>query len=543
MSARTRIDRRRPGRARRRLLPLVLAATLAVCAGCGSGGSTDADASAGGGGGVLRVAIAQAEPDLNSLDYKTHSFDVLDQIYEPLVRYGDKGVLQSALAERWEVSPDGLTTTFHLRKGVRFSDGTAFTAQLAKADLQRWLGQERHQFVGTTMNTASVETPDDATLVLRSKAPYYPTLQELTYVRPVRFRSPNAFDADGAFVKPIGTGPYRLESSTPTQVVLVRNDDYWGGRPTLDRIEFRVIPDSQARVAALKAGEVDVIGGDYLAPLAPEEAKDLEGNDDVQVLTVPSATNLLLAFNATTGHPALADPQVRKAINHAVDRDAYAKTLFNGRATPASELFPPSIPYAPAAGSRTIPHDVATASGILDAAGWTGPGTRAKGATKLELRLILDPSLLPQAKALSEAVQADLAKAGIAVKITPLDSTAYSDAASKRDYDLRFYLTYGPPYDPFGLLNADFRTREAAHLFATPAIDALIDRAVASTTETDRTAAYASVWQQLDEAWAVAPLIETPRVWATRTTVKGFRLGVTEYDLPLSEVSVTGSGG
>lgn len=518
---------------------LLLAAVLSTggCAG-DSGGAPAAS-----GGGTLRVAVAQAEPDLNSLDYKTHSFNILDQIYEPLVRYGKDGVLRPGLAQRWEVSADGLVTTFHLRTGVTFSDGTAFTAQTAKADLQRWLGQERHQFVGTTMNTASVQTPDAATLVLRSKTAYYPTLQELTYVRPVRFRSPNAYDAGGAFVKPIGTGPYRLESSTPTQVTLVRNDTYWGGRPSLDRIEFRVIPDSQARLAALKAGEVDVIGGDYLAPLAPEETLDLQGNSEVKVLTAPSATNLLLAFNTTTGNPALADPKVREAINDAVDRDAYAKTLFNGLATPATQLFPPSIPYAPAAGSRTIPHDAAKAASVLEAAGYTGSGTRAKGTTKLQFRLILDPSLLPQAKALSEAVQADLAKAGITVTISSLDSTAYSDAASKRDYDLRFYLTYGPPYDPFGLLNADFRTREAANLYATPAIDALIDKALASTTEADRKAAYTAIWEQLNGAWAVAPLVETTRVWATRSTVTGFALGVTEYDLPLTGVSVSRSGG
>jgi nickel transport system substrate-binding protein len=145
--------------------------------------------------------------------------------------------------------------------------------------------------------------------------------------------------------------------------------------------------------------------------------------------------------------------------------------------------------------------------------------------------------------ALSEAVQADLAKVGIAVTISSLDSTAYSDAASKRDYDLRFYLTYGPPYDPFGLLNADFRTREATHLFAAPGIDALIDTALASTTEADRTAAYAGVWEQLNAAWAVAPLVETPRVWATHSTVRGFELGVTEYDLPLTKASESGVGG
>ena len=99
-----------------------------------------------------------------------------------------------------------------------------------------------------------------------------------------------------------------------TEIVLVRNDTYWGGRPNLDRVVFKVIPSAQARLAAMKAGEVDVIGGDYLAPLAPEETTSLRGDSNIEVLRAPSATNLLLAFNSTTGNPALADPEVDGAV-------------------------------------------------------------------------------------------------------------------------------------------------------------------------------------------------------------------------------------
>jgi nickel transport system substrate-binding protein len=154
------------------------------------------------------------------------------------------------------------------------------------------------------------------------------------------------------------------------------------------------------------------------------------------------------------------------------------------------------------------------------------------------LRLILDPNLLPQSKALSEAVQADLRKVGIDVQIEPLDSTAYADKAAKRDYDLQFYETYGPPYDPFAMLNSNFRTQEEANLFSSPAIDELIDTALASTTDTQRAAAYDQVWTELNDNWAVASLVELPRVWAIRSSVKGFALGATEYDLPLRTVGV-----
>lgn len=512
---------------------------LLMSAACGSP-ATDAGTPSGPAptGGTIRIAIGASEPGLNILEYKNHSFDVLDQIYEPLVRYGADGKLQPALAESWNVSLDGLTLTFHLRHGVTFSDSTPFDAAVAKQDLGRWLGQKQHQFLGVSTNTASVDTPDDHTLVMHLAKAYYPALQELSVVRPVRFQGPGSFNPDGSFKTPIGTGPYKLASQTETEVELVRNDSYWGGRPNLDKVIFKVIPDSQQRLAALKAGEVDMIGGDYLAPLAPEEAESLKSQPGVQVLTRPAPVNLLLAFNTTTGNPDLADPAVRQAINLAVNRIGYATTLFNGLAMPATQLFPPSIPYAPPAGSRPIEYSPDKAAAILQQAGYTGTGTRSKGSATLSLRLILDPNLLPQSKALSEAVQADLRKVGIDVQIEPLDSTAYADKAAKRDYDLQFYETYGPPYDPFAMLNSNFRTQEEANLFSSPAIDELIDTALASTTDTQRAAAYDQVWTELNDNWAVASLVELPRVWAIRSSVKGFALGATEYDLPLRTVGV-----
>ncbi|MGH3755613.1 MAG: ABC transporter substrate-binding protein [Pseudonocardiaceae bacterium] len=187
--------------------------------------------------------------------------------------------------------------TFQLRDGVRFSDGTPFTAEVAKAHVQRWTGNPDNSFVGIATNTASIDAPAECTLVLRLKQPYYPALQEFSYVRPVRFPSPTSLDASGAFIKPVGTGPYKLDSLSTTEIVLVRNDGYWGGRPNPDKMIFKVIPDSQAR-------------------LAPEEAVQLRSQSQITLLSQPAETNLLLAFNLVSGNPALKDPKVREAINY-----------------------------------------------------------------------------------------------------------------------------------------------------------------------------------------------------------------------------------
>ena len=223
---------------------------MVAVVGCGSNSTAASDT-----GGTLRIALAAPETSLDLLDFKTNSFNILDEIYEPLVRYTADGTIGPGLAESHEVSPDGLKLTFHLRKGVTFSDGKALTAPVAKADLEKWVGKEKFSFLGVSAHTKSITATDDQTLVLRLDKPYAPALQELAVTRPVRFPSPAAYGADGQVTTPIGTGPYRLQSLTPTEIVLVRNDTYWGGRPSLDKIEFKVIPDAGQRVAALKAGD------------------------------------------------------------------------------------------------------------------------------------------------------------------------------------------------------------------------------------------------------------------------------------------------
>ena len=186
----------------------------------------------------------------NPHDYSS-SFVLLDLLYEPLVRYDSNGDIQPALAESWEISDDGLTWTFNLRQGVTFHDGTPFNAEAVRWNMERWVGTQLHDWLPTTTRISSVETPDELTVVLSLSEPYYPAIQDLTLVRPVRFLSTNGVDNAGEFARPVGTGPWKVESLSDTRAVLVRNEAYWGEKPELDEIVIEVILDGQTRVAAL----------------------------------------------------------------------------------------------------------------------------------------------------------------------------------------------------------------------------------------------------------------------------------------------------
>jgi nickel transport system substrate-binding protein len=478
--------------------------------------------------------------DLSDRGYLTDAFDVLDQLYEPLVRAQPDGSLTPGLATSWSVTDGGRTLTFRLREGVRFSDGTPFDAAAAAFNLNQWIGRKDYNFLGVSRYFAGMATPDPRTLVIKVNHSFYQALNEMSLARPMRFMSPSGFGQAGELVKPIGTGPYKVVSNTPSQTVLVRNDSYWGPRPSLSQLVFTVIPDSQARLNALQAGEVDVLGGKYLSPLAPEEATALAGNSDVRVISTPSTLNLLLTFNPATTGP-LTDPSVRRAISLATDRDAISRSLFAGKAPPARAIVPPNLPFTASANTAALPFDPARARGMLQQAGYLGGPVRAKAGAALRLRLALDPTLIPQTKALAEAYKAELAEVGIEMDIVSLEHTAYGDTVARGDYDMRFYSTYGIPYDPAEVLSYGF-TKAGGNIFAvSPELDRLITRTdPTELTPAQRQAAYDQVWSSLRDSQLVVPIVALPRVWAVRAGVHGFELGTSDYELPLTRVTVGG---
>ena len=522
------------------MVGLVGALVLLGAPACTGGDDQGGEPSAGTGiaRDTIRVAISEPVGVLNPQDY-TGNHVVLTMVYEPLLRYAADGSLEPGLAESYEASDDGLTYTFTLRDGVTFQDGTPFDAEAARFNLERWVGVPDHNWLGAANYISSIDAVDDSTLELTLSRPYYPMLQEMSLTRPVRFLSPDSVGPDGEFQEPVGTGPWMLDSDSDTETVLTRNDSYWGDQPTLSRVEFVVIPDPQARVAALQAGDVDVLGGEYLAPLAPEDVEVLRSDPGVQVLTAPGTSNLVLAFNAETGP--LADLDVRQAINMALDRSSMSTALFNGLADPAASVFPTIIPFA--ASDSPPAFDPDGANELLESAGWTGSPVRSKGGEELSFDLVLDPSSFPQARSLSEAIKAELADVGIEVELRPLDSAGYGAAiVQDRDFDMAFFITYGAPYDPPSSLTNMFESSTASDdgkIFTSPRLDDLIGAALASTDEATRADDYERIWAYMSEESAAAPLLQQSRMWAVSSDVQGFELGATEYDLPLAGVTIT----
>jgi peptide/nickel transport system substrate-binding protein len=392
------------GAGRRRLV--VLAAAMLLGAACG--GSPDAPPA----GGPRDTLVFAASADATTLDphntTDTESDQVIMMIYETLIGFDDNMTIVPRLAERWEVAPDGVTWTFHLRKGVRFHDGTPFDAEAVRRNFARVLDPEaKHKRLVLFNMVDSVVAVDDFTVRITTKYPFgafEPTMAHVSaaIVSPTvaaTFGKEFGLGADRAS----GTGPYRIVSWKKDQeIVLERHDGYWGEHGRTPRIVYRPIPEAAARVLALEAGDVDVITRVPSADIAR-----LEKAPDIRVTRTPSVGMQQFRFNVTKGP--YRDVRVRQAISYAINRRAIVDNLVSSFGRPSTSALTPIMRGYANLGE--IPYDPDKARQLLAAAGYPN-GFKTRIATTPRY---------PMGIELAEAVAADLKKVGIEAAIDVIE--------------------------------------------------------------------------------------------------------------------------
>ena len=486
---------------------------------------------------TLRVAIAGETGDLDLLQ-NVSTLSSYTVVFDGLIHYGPGGTLEPGLATAWSVADDAMSISFDLREGVSFSDGTPFDADAVEWNLKRWMGVEDFSWIGVADAYDSISKDGPHTITVHLKRPVPAALLELTIVRPVRFLSPNAADADGKQTAPVGTGPWIVEDYSSTETVLVRNDDYWGEKPAFSRMELKVIPDELARANALRAGEVDVIGGDWVAPLSPRRAKAL-ASEGMTIVAEPGTATTILGYSPTS--PMMQDKGVREAISLGIDRGAIATVLFEGFADPTVDIFPTTVPTA-GARSDVPARDVAAAQAALEADGWSGDGSGwSKDGKALAIDFLVSEETFPGSRRMSEMVQAMLGEVGIEVNISSVDNATMHDRRPNFDYDLTFFGTYGAPYDPHGSLGASFVSTTDTGPDGKIYISEALDEVVLAALETGgdaRDAAMQTVYDWLSDNAAACPILVTQRIWAAHPRVQGFNLPATDYDLPFKGITL-----
>ena len=298
-------------------------------------------------------SITDIGPAYNAFLQYPSGYEASFAIYDRLVTFDDQLRFNPQLAESWSVSDDQTSVTFNLRAGATFHDGTAINAEAIKFNIERMMDPE----INTTNRPlwdpiAGADVVDDLTVKLRTHEPYALLLNTLAHGSGA-ILSPTAIMENGQESEtqnPVGSGPYMVESFNPgLELVLAAHDGYWAGKPALDKIIFRYIPEAATRVSALQSGDVDVIDS-----VPSHLIAQIEADDGLQVLTAPSLRPMGLAMQTTI--PPLDNVDVRRALNHAIPVDAIAEKLFLARPWPRI-LRSPSTPSGTAATSlmATIP--------------------------------------------------------------------------------------------------------------------------------------------------------------------------------------------
>lgn len=468
---------------------------------------------------------------LDPRGYSPNQMYAQAMVYEPLVRYTAEGTLEPWLATHWSVSPDGKTYTFTLRDHVQFSDGSPFNAAAAKANLDAVLANaKRHQWMELVSTLDRVEAPDEHTLVLHLKHPYYPTLMELAQVRPLRFAAPDAKPGT-----PVGTGPWVLAQTRRGEYDrFERNEHYWGAKPAYGAVLVKVISDPDSRAIALQTGELDLIQGAE-GEISPGTFVRLRDAGFNTAISAPLATRTV-AMN--TGQAPTNELVVRQAINQAVDKDTIIAKVLHGLEPRADALFSSNMPYANI-GLKALPYDPDHARQALDAAGWkipAGKTVREKDGQPLSTELVfLGTSALQ--KSLAEIIQGELAKVGIEVKLRAEEEGSLVQRQREGRFGMIFADTWGAPYDPHSFVSsmrypghADYMAQRGLPM--KDAIDQEIAEVLGQTDESKRAEGYREILTTLHDQAVYLPVSYLTAISVSAKGVDNVQFGSTLFDVP-----------
>lgn len=506
---------------------------------------------------IMLVTTAAAQDDLVTIalsvepgsldmhaDTTTASLDVNQAIYETLLRFDYDMNLIPWLATSWE-QLDETTYQLNLREDVTFHSGNPFNAEAVKAHFDRMtdpdnpgLAQAYLFFIDETV------VVDDYTVELRLNEPYGPTLAYLALPF-TAIQDTERFEEIGDLfgVEPSGTGPFIMQEwDRGSALTLTANENYWGGAPAVDGLQFRIIPEAGPRTIALQTGEVDIT-----TQLSIQNIPTLEEDPGVNVIVEAEPRRISWLVNLE--HPILSDMNVRRALNHAIDYDLvydailgeYGRPL-DGYVTPESFGFL-EIPYA---------YDPDLADQLLQESGWSknSAGLYEQDGEVLELSVMTGNKMLRELEVF-EAIQSEARNFGIAMTIDLIEgSQIYPNIA-------RFANMYSTEETlDFAFLTMDFgmRTGEAniglettfkcngsrnASQYCDPEFDEQVDIATSGASANEREAAYFEAQRILDETIPAINLWQPSWAIATSSSVENYRLhpaGVWFYeDIEMTE--------
>jgi peptide/nickel transport system substrate-binding protein len=440
------------------------------------------------------------------------------QIFDGLVKYkGATTEVEPALAERWELSRDGRVWIFHLRRNVKFHDGTPLDAAAVVWNFERWWKSSHPQHenqvkAGQTFEyweaqfggfddksiVSKVEAVGSHAVRITLKEPQAPFLANLAmFVFDIA--SPKTVEQWGTEFgkRPVGTGAYKFLEWKPNQeVILEANPDYWGVKPRVKRVVVRNIKDNSQRLGALKAGEIHGMEG-----LNPDDVAVVKRDPNLQLLLRPTNTTGYVAFNYNVKE--FQDKRVRQAFAHAINKKVIVDALYGGTGLVASQFQPPSL-WGHNRELKDFEYSPARAQELLKQAGFAQALSEITWEDGKKEPLVFwymsrSRPYFPNPKEIGEAIAADLAKVGIKAQLQTTEWAVYLDKRKNGQLPLYMLGWTGDNGDPDNFLCYFFCQPGAARegFYANKTLAEVLLRAQKMTNQNERAKLYRQAEQML----------------------------------------------
>lgn len=453
-----------------------------------------------------RVSIAQS------------GFAMLRHAFEPLVFRASDMSLVPVLAESWS-RPDPLTWQFNLRKGVKFHNGEDFDAEAVKYTIESYMNPDNAwvntQFAGYISVIEGVEVKDPHTVLLHTSKPSNALVNNLALIAMLP-KEHGAASGELFTNAPIGTGPWRIIEYTPnSRMLLEKFDGYWGQKPKIDKIEFRILPENATRVAALESGELHLINN-----LPTDTLSRIESNPDLQVLSTSS--NRVIHVGLEFNRPPFDDVRVRQAMNYATDKQAIVEDLLGGYPDIATGPMHPSVAGFPS-GLTPYDYNPEKAKQLLEEAGY-GDGITVKFGYPTG-RYLMD-------KQVGEAIIGQWEQIGITIEPETAEwGTFFNNRATLLKYDAWLYGFGAVTSNPDYALQWFGRGRKWGGDYENPAVDELLSKADAEVDQAKAIAMYEEACRIIWDEAAWVFLYYQPDLYGASKKLQGFEPRTDEYFL------------
>ncbi|MGP4073265.1 glutathione ABC transporter substrate-binding protein [Piscibacillus sp. B03] len=499
----------------------MVAMGVLVLAACSGGSESQPEGNSGQEGGdggdvdqTLTYATTSDAPGLSPIDTNDSvSSHVIEQVYETLfVRNAETGEIEPRLAESYE-NPDDNTWVIKLKEDIEFQDGTPFNAEAVKYTFETFLDPDRAAPRASLLAPVeSIEVEDEYTVVIKTEEPYGAMLAALSHSN-AAIVSPEADQNGNINEDPVGTGPFQfVEWTKGDEIVLEKNPDYWRGEADLEQVTFKVVPSVSTAISMMETGEVDFIDG-----VTSEHTARLEGNDSIELLTKEGTPVYYLGFNMEK--EPMNNPEFRKALAHAIDRDAYVDSLDGLGVRSNSFVGPQVFGYDEGAEDAGYDYDPEKAQEIIEENGF-GDQTYHMLVANRDMYINM-----------AEIVQAQLGEVGINVEMEMIEWGTFLDMTAEGNFELTFMGWSNVTGDGSELLYPNLHSDNVGASnrmrYSNEEFDQLVDASRNTTDQEERQQLIAEANEVLLQDAPVVPMHHGVIAGAVVDSVKGLELSPT----------------